>query len=166
MSPERPHTDGLPEGYMEITSALSARVFRADGKVEDLGVIARKEVTNQFVTHLVDVLQATDSTFSDYKYHASGTGTGAETTSDVCTTFTSPDAPVTGTQTEGGTPTIYRSVATVNYTGTKAVTEHGVSNNATWNAGNLLDRSVFGVINVGNGDSIEFTYDLTVNAGG
>jgi len=54
-------------------------------------------------------------------------------------------------------------VGTISYTTTKAITEHGLFNAAT--AGTLLDRTVFTVINVVSGDSIQFTYELECAAG-
>jgi len=43
------------------------------------------------------------------------------------------------------------------------VTEHGLFNASS--AGTLMDRTVFSAINVVNGDSIQFTYELTATAG-
>ena len=59
---------------------------------------------------------------------------------------------------------IYKSVGTITYTTTKAITEHGLFNIVT--AGILMDRHTFTAINVVNTDQIEFTYELTVNDGG
>jgi hypothetical protein len=70
----------------------------------------------------------------------------------------------TGTQVEGASANIYKSVGTIAYTTTKAITEHGLFNDAT--AGTLMDRTKFAAVNVVSGDSIEFTYQLTVSAGG
>jgi hypothetical protein len=147
-------------------SALSARVFRSSGTVEDLGVICTKKVTYEFVNMLVDVLQSSDATFSDFKWHTSGTNNQAEVNSHTLAVFSNPDGPTSGTQTEGSTTNIYRSVGTVNYTATKTVVEHGLLNVNTLTAAsnNLMDRSQFAAIVVGNGDSIEFTYELTVAA--
>ena len=49
-------------------------------------------------------------------------------------------------------------VATITATGTRAVTEAGLFNDAT--AGTLLIRSVFAAINVEADDSIQFTFSL------
>jgi hypothetical protein len=73
------------------------------------------------------------------------------------------EARVTGSQTESAS-NAYRSVGTISYTTTKAIVEHGLFNDLT--AGTLLDRTVFSAINVVNGDSIQFTYTLTLSAGG
>lgn len=64
----------------------------------------------------------------------------------------------------GSKHNIYKSVGTVSYTSTKAITEHGLFNKAT--AGTLLDRTVFSAVNVVSGDACEFTYEYTVSTGG
>ncbi len=156
--------------FVMFIGSTYARVFRSNGTVEDIGCLSTHVVTDEFVQHLVDDLQLSDATFSDYKYHVSGTDpdTEPENADDNAASFGSPDPNplTTGTQVEGASPNIYKTVATINYTGTKAVKEHGVLNNATLLSGKLLDRSVFSVINVENGDSIEFTYELTCTPGG
>jgi len=72
------------------------------------------------------------------------------------------EARVTGTQTESAA-NAYRSVGTITYTTTKAITEHGLFNDLT--AGTLMDRTVFAAINVVNTNAIEFTYTITITAG-
>lgn len=160
---ERVAPDGLMEGFCEMTGALSAKVIRKNGQVEDLGVIARKKVTTAFVNHLVDSLQDQTATAIDtFEHHDAGTGTTAESNSDTALVTPWGGSRVAGTQTEGASANIYKTVATISFTGTYAITEHGVFSAAT--GGTLMDRSVFSAINVVNGDSIEFTYELTCNA--
>lgn len=152
---------------VEMQGILSAKLVKGDGFVKDLGVIARKKVTDEFAEYMVDQLQAESSDFGDFKYHISGTGTNAENKTD-----TQLQTPIgmereVGTQTEGASAEIYRSVATIAYTASHAITEHAIFNEAYVDAqdnGVLMDRSVFSAINVVNGDSIEFTYELTVTA--
>lgn len=146
---------------MEFASELSAKLIKADGQVIDYGVVSRRVVTNAGVTFLRDCLMNTVEP-ENINWHDSGTGAVAENVTDTTITPAGP-ARVSGTQ---STPASnqYRSVATVSYTGTLAITEHGLFSAST--AGTLWDRSVFTVINVINGDSIQFTYTLTINAGG
>lgn len=152
-------------GDVRMKAALSAKLIKADGRVEDLGIIARKVVTDVFVAALVDELHNNPPTnFNAYKYHDSGTGVVAENATDTALGTPTGVARATGTQTEGATANIYKTVATITYDGSYAVTEHGVFDAAT--TGGLMDRSVFSAINVGNGDSIEFTYQLTCTSGG
>jgi hypothetical protein len=127
------------------------------------GVVSRRVVTNAFVAFVVDQLQTETSVFGDFKYHDSGVGTTAEAAGDTAIETTDGESRATGTQTESAA-NAYRSVGTISYTTTKAITEHGLFNDPT--AGTLMDRSVFSAINVVNGDSIQFTYTITFTAGG
>jgi len=143
--------------------AISARHFRADGTVVDYGLVGCRVVTTAFVNYVVDQLQTETSTFGDFKYHDSGVGTTAEAVGDTDIETTDGESRATGSQTEGASANIYKSVGTIAYTTTKAITEHGLFNAST--GFTLMDRTVFTAINVNNGDSIEFTYQLTLTAG-
>lgn len=159
----------LGHGYMRLFGApvllgrLEARLLRKDGSVVNYGTLGFRVVTTAFVSFLTDQLQTEDSTIGDFKYHDSGVGTTAEANGDTGIETTDGESRATGTQTEASA-TAYRSVATISYTTTKAITEHGLFNSAT--TGTLMDRTVFSAINVVNGDSIQFTYTLTASAGG
>jgi hypothetical protein len=104
-------------------------------------------------------------TISGFKFHDSGVGTTAAAVGDttIQTAATPAPARVSGTP-SNPSANQYRSVATVAYTGTNAITEWGLFSASS--AGSLWDRRVFSAINVVNGDSIQFTYTLTVNNGG
>lgn len=141
---------------------LSATVIHKDGVRENKGLISTKVVTTAGVNYLVDGLQANTTDVALFKFHGSGTGAVAENIANTALGAES-GSRVTGTQTEGASANIYKTVATVSYTSTLAITEHGIFSAST--AGTLLDRSVFTAINVINGDSIEFTYELTLPAG-
>lgn len=151
-------------GIPTLTAELSARLIKADGQIVDYGIVSRRVVTTQFVNFVVDQLQTETSVFGDFKYHDSGVGTTAENVADTDIETTDGESRATGTQTESAA-NAYRSVGTINYTTTKAITEHGLFNVSTSNPV-LMDRSVFSAINVVNGDAIEFTYTLTISAGG
>lgn len=141
---------------------LDAVVKRSDGSVVDYGCLGYRVVTTAFVSFLVDQLQTETSVFGDFKYHDSGVGTTAENIADTAMETTDGESRVAGTQTESAA-NAYRSVGTIAYTTSKAITEHGLFNDAT--VGTLMDRTVFSAINVVNGDSIQFTYTLTCTAG-
>ena len=145
----------------ECYGILSARVFRKDAGIEDLGLISVQKITTAFRYYLVDNLQAEVAAFGDFKYHAVGTDNTAEANTDTALNA-EVETRATGSQTEGATANIYKSVGTVSITDTRAIVEHGLLNGAA--SGILMDRSVFSAINVGNGDSIEFTYQATFNA--
>jgi len=151
-------------GIVALHASLSARVFRRNGSMEDLGVVSVHAVTDAFVAQLVDTLQSSEATFSDYKHHDSGIGATAEDQTDTILDSACGDARTTGTQIEGATANIYKSVATHTYAGTYAIVEHGLFNDST--VGTLMDRSVLSAINVESGDKIEWTYQLTCTAGG
>ncbi len=157
----------LGRGYSRVFGApvllgkLEAIVFR-NGQAVDYGVLGYRVVTTAFVNFLVDQLQTETSVFGDFKYHDGGVGTTAEAIGDTAMETTDGESRTSGTQTESA-DNAYRSVGTIAYTSTKAVTEHGLFNDAS--AGTLMDRTVFAAINVVNGDSIQFTYTLTCSAG-
>jgi hypothetical protein len=150
-------------GTLVALGKLEAVLIRADGTKVNYGVLSRRVVTDAFVAFVVDQLQTESSLFGDFKYHDSGVGSTAEAAANTAMETTDGEARATGTQTESAA-NAYRSVGTISYTTTKAITEHGLFNDLT--AGTLMDRSVFTAVNVINGDSIQFTYTLTLTAGG
>lgn len=140
---------------------LYATVTRADGSVEDLGLICTKVVTDAGVAYLVDALQNITEP-ENFKYHGYGTGTTAESASQTAL-VTEIGTRATGSQTEGASANIYRTVGTITAGGTAAVTEHGIFSASS--TGTMLDRSVFAAINVVINDQITFTYELTLPSG-
>lgn len=151
-------------GIATMSATLRAVKVSADGKRIDYGIVSYRKVTTAYVNFLA-AQHVTDSTvIGDYKFHDSGVGTTAENNADTDIETTDGESRATGTQTNPGSVNTYQSVGTIAYTTTKAITEHGLfsaSSGAT-----LMDRSVFTAINVVNGDSIQFTYTLTLSAGG
>lgn len=147
-------------GTAIVRGELSARKIAHDGTIEDHGVVSTNLVTRAWTEYLVDAMQNSSSYPMDvFVWHQSGTGTTPE--SNTQTSLVSPvGSRVNGTKTEGASANIYKSVATISYTSTYAITEHGLFSASS--GGTMLDRSVFSAINVANGDSIEFTYQLTV----
>jgi len=153
-----------PEGVLKMTAALSARVMRAGrDSWDELGVISTKKVTTAFVNYLVDSFQnSAGSPLDVFKYHDSGIGAVGESNGDTALGNPCGEARDTGSQAEGASANIYKTIATHTYAGTFAITEHGVFSASS--SGTLLDRSVFSAINVITGDKIEFTYQLTCAA--
>ncbi len=149
-------------GLMSAYGKLEAVKIAADGSKVNYGVLGYRVVTTAFVTFVVDQLQTESSEFGDFKFHDSGVGTTAENVTDTAMETTDGESRATGTQTESAA-NAYRSVATISYTSSKAITEHGVFSQAA--AATLMDRTVFAAVNVVNGDSIQFTYTLTLTAG-
>lgn len=149
-----------------MTSSLAAVHIRgADGHRTNHGIISRKMVTTAGVNAIRDALIGT-FTLSNFKYHAAGTGTTAEATGDTLL-VTEVESRVAGTQVSAGAGA-YQSVATIPFTATRTITEHGLFSVVTSNTITLLDRSMFSGSSIGvvNGDSIQFTYTITFSAGG
>jgi hypothetical protein len=150
---------GMMTGY----GKLEAMLVRADGSRVNYGLLGYRVVTSAFVNFLAAQLVTDSTEVGDFKFHDSGVGTTAEANGDTAMETTDGESRATGNQTNPTSPT-YRSVGTISYTTTKAITEHGVFSSAS--STTLMDRTVFSAINVVNGDSIQFTYTLTLSAGG
>lgn len=159
-----------------LTGSLWVRVFKGPdseqfGQVYDFGLVSMQVVTTAFVNDIVDEL-VDGAGLADYIYHGIGTGSTAEDASDtdlvteLTTQYQTNSTRATGTQVEGASANIYQTVATNTVDASVALVEHGIFTSATVGAGIMMDRSVFSVINLDSGDSIETTYDLTLNAGG
>lgn len=149
-------------GIPTVTATVSAVLVRTDGSRVNYGVLSRRVVTTAFVNFLAGQLTTDSTAIGDFKFHDSGVGTAAEAAGDTDMETTDGESRVTGSQST--TNNVYTTVGAITYTTTKAITEHGVFSAST--SGTLLDRSVFSAINVVNGDSIQFTYVLTINSGG
>ena len=158
------HTLAKALSMNHMLGTLHATLVRSDGSRVNFGLVSAREVTDAFVNFMVDQLVAETSVWGDFKFHDSGVGVTAADQTDTDIETTDGEARVSGTQLEGATAEIYKSVGTIAYTTTKAITEHGLFSIVT--AGTMMDHHVFSAINVDNGDSIEFTYQLTCTAGG
>lgn len=129
-------------------------------------------VTDDFAELLAANLLAAGAAMNTFKYHHSGTDDTAEAAADSGLGTPVEDARVVGTQVQGaGGAKTYKSVATITYTGTHAITEHGLFDGAgsggpPVTGANMMDRSMFAVINVVSGNQIEFTYELAIASGG
>jgi hypothetical protein len=98
-----------------------------------------------------------------FQYHDCGTGTTAAAIGDTALQTPAGTARVTGTP-SNPSANIYKTVATISFVSTLAITEWGLFSAST--TGTLWDHRVFAAINVNSGDSIQFTYQLTIAAGG
>ncbi|MEE9197681.1 MAG: hypothetical protein V3U45_06020, partial [bacterium] len=138
-----------------------------EGERIDYGAVARLVITDAGVAFLVDDWDTDAEDITLMNFHDSGTGVVAEAVGDVdLGTPAGPTTRATGTKSQPAANQL-RSVGTITYTSTLAITEHGLFHDSTRGApDNLWDRSVFSAINVVNTDSIEFTYTCTVSSGG
>lgn len=140
------------------------------GLIEDYGIVCRRVVTNNGVALIVDAL---DNTLTDatIKFHGIGTGGTAEAAADSAlvtelTTQYNPDnTRATGVFSQPSA-NISQSVATNTVDAVVAITEHGVFSQAATGGGVLLDRSLFSVVNLASGDSLQSTYAITFTSGG
>lgn len=140
---------------------------RGSAEWRDEGLVSEQCVTNDFCELLVDTLQEiSGASLANFCYHDFGTGTDPEDPTDSGLQIPLGESREVGTQVEGATTLIYKSVATHVFTtsGTSAITEHGIFNAAA--SGTLLDRSVFAARNMDLGDSMQVTYTLECVAGG
>ena len=160
-----------PFGLLTVHGSLSARLCKRvgdsalnGGRMIDLGLLGSRVVTNAGVAFLVDDCADDTADITTMNYHDSGTGGTAENATDTAlVTQAGPTTRATGTKSQPSA-NILQTVGTVSYTGTLAIVEHGLFNQAA-QGGTLWDRTVFSAINVVSGDSIEFTYQCTLTAG-
>lgn len=134
------------------------------GRVYDRYELGSGLVTTAGVNLLAADWTNTTATLKLSNYHDSGTGTTAAAIGDTALQTPTGNARVAGTQ-SNPVAGQYRTVATLPYTVAAAITEFGLFT-ALAVGPTLWDHKVFAAINVANGDSIAFTYTLTVTAGG
>jgi hypothetical protein len=150
---------------------LYATIIRADGRLEHLGLLSAKLITDTGVAFLVDDWDDDSTNITSMNFHGCGTGTTAEDQTDTAlvtesTTILDPnDTRATGTKSQPAANQL-RSVGVVTFDGAGAITEHGIFSQEATGGGVLWDRSVFSAINVASGDSISFTYTCSLSAGG
>lgn len=140
---------------------LHARIITFRGVV-NLGLASVNVVTNNGVAYIIDALQNLVEA-ENLKYHGSGTNSAAEAATNTAL-GTEVGTRVAGTQTEGASTNIYKTVATLTYGSSFSIVEHGLLSASS--GGTLFDRSVFSAIPVDATTGIEFTYQWTLNAGG
>lgn len=157
--------NGFPGG-IAFHSNLRASHIRSGKVVKDHN-LGSGVVTDAGVAFMADDWVDASQEITNFNFHDSGTGIVAAAVGDTdLGTVAGPVTRATGTKTNPTAPTV-RSVGTIAYTSTLAITEWGLFNQAARGAGSFLwDRKVFAAINVVNGDSIQFTYTLTITSGG
>jgi len=167
----------LPARALKIPhfyGTLFLSVFRADGLVVDLGLASLRVVTTAGVRFICDDFNAGSTDVTNMKFHGIGTGAVAEAVGDtalgteITTAYTTDNTRPTGTQASAtvSTNATYTTVGTITVDASVAATEHGIFSQAATGGGTLLDRSVFSVVNLASGDSLQATYVLTINSGG
>ncbi len=165
---------------LSLSSKLYARVIRAEknrpktwfkrlfwSRNKNLGLISKRVITTAGVKFLCDDFNAGGQDVTTMKFHAMGTGTNAEAAADTLLQ-TEVETRATGSQASAtsGANATYTTVGTITASAPRSITEHGIFSVVTSNTITLWDRSVFAVITLASGDSIQFTYVLTANSGG
>jgi hypothetical protein len=153
-----------------IESSLALVHYRPLEFVHDYGVVSHKVVTDNGVALIVDALDNTLAN-ADVRYHGLGTGGTAEgptqtaLVTELTTQYNPDNTRATGTFSQPSA-NISQSVATNTVDASAAVTEHAPFTQAATGGGVMLDRSLFSVINLASGDSLQSTYQLTLTSGG
>jgi len=139
-----------------------------DGQVIDVRGPFRNLIVNAGETALRDCFIATSCTpVQAWKFHGIGTGATAAAEGDTgcqteLTTQYNPDnTRATGSQTNNGA-NVYRTVGTNTVDAAAAVTEWCLLTAATGAGTPMWSRVVFSTINLASGDSLQTTYDLTI----
>lgn len=155
-----------PGSTLEAFGFLSGKVYRQGKMIQDLGLVGVKEVTTEFVEHLVDGMMDSSVAIDKFNKHAMGDGSTAETDTQSAL-VNQQDGRNVGSQTHGATSNIYKSVATITAGAAYTAIEHGIFDSTGAAADVLLDRTVIGSPPVvATDDEVEWTYQLTINAGG
>lgn len=158
-----------PYGVLEMMGFLRVRIFRGKnhpryGDIEDYGLVSCKLVTTDFAEYVVDSLaDSTTYPLDTFKQHQMGDDATAESNAHT-DLQNAREAKVAGNQQENGAQ-VYQTIATITATASYTVNEHGLFNNAANATGVMLDRNLVpNAPDVVADDSVEFTYELTVNA--
>ena len=166
------------------SATISAIITRANGRVEDLGVIARYD-GRSWLEWLKDLWRGEEG-FATLQVNTGravvtalliggttypkfiGWGTGAGTTAATDTTLFTEDsggspayARATGTQTQVTTSTTndtYQCVGTITANAAKTITNAGIFDAST--VGNLYVKGDFSGLPLNNNDSIQFTFQI------
>lgn len=153
----------IDERLLQAEGHLTAVVKRLDGTREYLD-LGKNTITDAAVAFMVDDFDTGATDITDMKWHAMGTGAcgGVAPICGRTALFTeSAENRVSGTKSQPAANQ-YRCVGEITATGVRTITEWGLfSANA---AGTAWSMRCFSGASIGltSGDSIEFTYTLTI----
>lgn len=165
---ERP---GLTETFQhKIGGILTVQQVRAGSVINSWGPF-RNTIVNAGETALRDCFGGTGTPtctpVQNFKYHGIGTSAAAIAEADTgCTTELTtqynPDSTrATGSQTNNGA-NIYRTVGTNTVDASVTVNEFCLMSQAATGGGTMWTRILTGAIALNSGDSLQTTYDLTI----
>lgn len=152
-------------GGLAFETNLKADLFSPKGKWQ-----GQRDLGSGLVTTAGAVLMAADwtnatATLKLANWHDSSTGVVPAAIADTALGVAPPaGVPARGAGIQTNVSNAYTSQASSTYTGTVAVTEWGLFTAVA--VGTLWDHKVFGAITTSNGFIIQWTYTLTVTAGG
>lgn len=156
--------------FGEWLSEMLNLLFR--GNRHDYGVVSRNKVTAKGVEYIGKWLAAQYSGAAGLNYHIWGTSSTAESATDnngcLSVAAETTGAPVVGVRSGAvvGNNYVFTSVATLVASEAVNITEHSIGWGSEFDMiGYNFDRSVFGVYALQIGDSIKFTYELTLQSG-
>lgn len=151
---------GLSEHLTIMEGHLTARVYRANGRVEDLD-LGPNTITDAAVAFMVDDMDNDAQDITTLNYHAWGTGACSTPICGATTLVTeAAESRVSGTKSQPSANQL-RTIATITSASTQTITEWGLFSAST--GGTAWSLRCFTGIGVDNGDKIEFTYTLTIN---
>lgn len=160
-----------PHALAALGHLWLARVT-ADGEQIDLGLAGCRVVTTAGVNYIVDAFQNLVE-LEALRYHGLGTSSTPELVSnttlgaELSTQYATNNIRGIGTLGEqSGLANVYETTALVTVDAAVTVTEHGVFSRAATGGGVLFDRTVFTGLPLASGDSLQCTYQFTMNAGG
>lgn len=164
---------------LKIKTELIARHLVPNGKGGYKEVDRRRVrgrcITKAFANDIVESLRGISGgaslysgydCFKSYKWHGYGTGTTPESEDDTYLENQLGASWSGGSQTEGDSPNIYKSVTTVYFHGDYAITEHCLLNWGATTGVVMMDRSTFDPMSVHDGSRIEFTFTIGFSLGG
>lgn len=161
-----PQSNGPVREAPRLHGHLYREIVRADGTRLELPVL-HNLIVNTGENFMVDAFQNTTE-LENLKFHGIGTGTTAAAETDtgceteLSTQYNPNSTRATGTTTEGASANIYRTVATNTVDATVAITEFCLMSQAATGGGSMWSRVVFSAVNLTSGDSLQTTYELTV----
>ena len=157
------------EGRVGVAVVRKSDMFGRPGEIEDYGWISSDLIVTAGKNKIASGFAGTSpSDLGSFKYIGMGTGVTAAAAGDTAlqtelTTQLNPDSTrATGTQ-SNPSGNVYQAVGTLTVDSAVAVTEFGIfyHTSAATGGGTLLDRTVFSAYNLGVGDGIQFTFQLT-----
>ena len=158
-----PHGEAQIPGSMMFMSHLGARLLGPDGQPIEEYDLGSGLVTTAGVNLMAQDWTSANAALKLSNFHHSGTGSTAAAIGDTVLGTPTADARATGTQSNPASGQ-YRTIGTCSYAGSQTIAEWGLFTASS--AGTLWDRRVFTGIATDTSTSIEFTYTLTINAGG